>query len=129
MKKQPEYNLQVMVCNYLKYQHQNVLFLSDTVANLRMTFPQLARNKKIQKKDFHCPDVLILEPNKKYHGLFIELKIETPFKKTGELKKSNHLQGQQKTINELNSKGYFACFSWSFEQTKDIIDNYLNDTL
>jgi glycerophosphoryl diester phosphodiesterase len=126
-KRQPEYELQVALCNYLSYQYKDLLFLSDTIASLKLTPSQANRNKKIQKSGFSCPDLLILEPRNGYCGLFIELKIETPFKKNGEIKAStnDHLKNQLEAINKLNEKGYFACFSWGFDMTKEIIDNYL----
>lgn len=121
-----EFTLQQQVSKYLKYQYPTVMFLSDTVANLKLTETQKKRNKSIQCQNFKCPDILILEPNEDYKGLFIELKIDTPFKKNGEIKasKNDHLKNQLKTITELNSKGYYACFSWSFDMTKKIIDTY-----
>ena len=125
MKKQPEFQLQKAVCKYLNYQYPNVLYLSDTIASVKLTIPQSIRNASIQKQGFKTPDLIILQPNRKYNGLFIELKIKTPFKKNGELLKNEHLEAQQKTIDDLNERGYYACFSWSFEMTKEIIDNYL----
>lgn len=122
-----EYHLQKQVCQYLQFQYPDVEFLSDTVASVKLNFGQQQRNKAIQKPNFKCPDVVILEPRGKYHGLLIELKKDTPFLKDGVTLKSNeHLEGQQKTITKLINKGYFACFSWSFEMTKKIIDDYMN---
>jgi hypothetical protein len=122
-----EYDLQVAVCRYLSYQYPDVEYMSDTIANLKLTQTQASRNKKIQKNGFKCPDILILEPRNNFSGLFIELKLETPFKKDGQIKAStnDHLQGQLETIEKLNTKGYKACFSWGFDMTKEIIDNYL----
>lgn len=120
-----EYNLQKTVCTYIALQYPKVLFLSDTIASVRLTIPQQVRNKKIQKDGFKCPDLLILEPRKGYSGLFIELKTKSPYKKNGELYKNEHLEGQQKTINELNSKGHKAVFAWEFESIQKIIDDYL----
>jgi hypothetical protein len=125
MKQQLEYQLQKQICQYLELQYPEVLFLSDTIASVRLTIPQQLRNKAIQKKNFACPDLLILEPRKAFNGLFIELKTKTPFKKNGELLKSDHLKRQAKTIEELNKKGYLSQFSWGFEMTKELIDNYL----
>lgn len=131
MKKQPEYNMQVAICNYLSVQYSKVLFLTDTIASVRLTMPQQQRNKKVQKKDFHCPDLLILEPMGNFSGLLIELKTETPFKKDGSIKVSqnDHLLHQQESINKLIDKGYYACFIWSFEEAKKLIDIYLNNKL
>jgi hypothetical protein len=123
-----EYDLQVAVCRYLSYQYPEILFTSDTIANLKLTQAQASRNKKIQKTGFSTPDLLILEPRNGFSGLLIELKIDTPFKKDGQIKasKDNRLENQLKAINSLNAKGYKSCFSWSFDMTKEIIDNYLN---
>lgn len=120
-----EYDLQKRVCAYIEWKYPNVLFLSDTIANIRLTAPQQTRNKAIQKKGFKCPDLLILQPNEQYKGLFIELKQNSPFKRDGLLKSNEHLQGQQLSIDRLNELGYYACFAWSFDMTKQIIDDYL----
>lgn len=125
MKNQPEYELQKAICYYLETQYKDVLFLSDTVASVKLTFPQQARNKKVQKSGFACPDLLILEPRNGYSGLLIELKAKSPLKKNGELLKSEHLEKQQRTIDKLNKKGYLSMFSTGFDETKKIIDNYL----
>jgi hypothetical protein len=125
--KHDEYELQRQISWYLHVQYYNVLFLSDTIANLKLTKMQAIRNKKIQKEGFKTPDLLILEPRNGYSGLFIELKIATPFKKDGTIKAStkDHLKGQLESIEKLNQKGYKACFAVGFEETKKIIDDYL----
>lgn len=125
--KHDEFELQVAISRYLSYQYPDVLFMSDTIANMKLTLIQGARNKKIQKANFKIPDLLILEPRNGKCGLFIELKLETPFKKDGTIKAStkDHLKGQMESIELLNSKGYESCFSWGFEMTKNIIDDYL----
>lgn len=125
--KHQEFDLQVAVSKYLSYQYPEVLFMSDTIANLKLTPMQAGRNKKIQKVGLKLPDLLILEPRNGQSGLFIELKLETPFKKDGSIKASanDHLKGQMESLWELSKKGYKACFSWSFEMTKNIIDEYL----
>ena len=126
-KNQPEFELQKAVCQYISMQYPKVLFLSDTIASVKLTIPQQVRNTQIQKKGFKTPDLLIFEPNKDFKGLFIELKVKSPFKKDGTLLKDEHLEGQHKTIKDLKSKGYYACFSWSFEMTVIIIINYMQN--
>ena len=127
--KHNEYNLQKQVCQYLNYQHPDVFYLSDTIASLKLSIPQQVRNNAIQKKNFHCPDLLILEPNNTYKGLFIELKTATPYKLNGEIKASSkdHLLNQQNTILKLNEKGYKSFFAWEFEKIIKEIDKYLKD--
>lgn len=126
MKKQPEYNLQVQICRYLVLQYPNVLFMSDTVAQVKLTMPQAVRNKAIQKPNFKCPDLIIFEPIGGNAGLFIELKAESPYKKNCELKSNEHLQGQFDTMQLLRRKGYVCEFAWTFDMAKKIIDDYLN---
>ena len=103
-----------------------MLFLSDTIASVKLTIAQQNRNKKKKKNNFKTPDLLIFEPKGNFSGLFIELKVKSPFKKNGEIFKDEHLEGQLKTINVLKSKGYYACFSWSFEMTISIINQYMS---
>ena len=126
MKNQPEFQLQKMICKFLDLQYPKVLYLSDTVASVKLTIPQQVRNKSIQKVGFKCPDLLILEPRNGYAGLFIELKTKSPFKKNGELLKNDHVEEQFKTIQDLNQKGYKALFSWDFDQCKSIIEQYFS---
>lgn len=123
-----EYDLQVAVCRYLSYQYPDVDYMSDTIANLKLSKTQASRNKKIQKNGFKCPDLIIFEPRNNFSGLFIELKLQSPFKKDGQIKAStnDHLKGQLETIEKLKAKGFSAHFSWGFDMTKEIIDNYLN---
>jgi hypothetical protein len=125
--KHEEYDLQKAVALYISYQYPDVDFMSDTIASIKLTERQASRNKLIQKSGFKCPDILILEPRSGYHGLLIELKIETPFKKDGTIKASSkdHLKLQQESLIKLTSKGYKAEFSWGFDMTKKIIDEYL----
>lgn len=125
--KHEEFDLQVAISRYLSYQYPDVIFMSDTIASLKLTKMQASRNKKIQKNGFKTPDLLILEARNGFNGLFIELKIETPFKKDGSIKASqnDHLKGQMESIGLLNSKGYKACFGVGFDETKKIIDEYL----
>ena len=141
--KHEEYILQKALCRYLEVEYPDVFFLSDTIANLQLNALQAGRNKAIQKNDFSCPDLLILEPKNGYSGLFLELKLETPFKKDGSIKKQmvkkyqwvgkkkilvseyNHLEKQAKSIEALNKKGYNASFSVGFDESKEKIDNYL----
>lgn len=127
--KHEEYELQKSIARYLSYQYPDVDFMSDTIASIKLTKTQAGRNKLIQKNGFKCPDLLILEPRKGHCGLFIELKIETPFKKDGSIKASqkDHLLLQNECLKKLSNKGYYAVFSWGFDMTKQIIDEYLNE--
>jgi hypothetical protein len=127
--KHEEIELQKAVARYLSYQYPDVDFMSDTISCLKITKLQGARNKLIQKNGFKCPDMLIFEARKGYFGLFIELKNQSPFKKDGTIKASqkDHLKLQNECLQKLSSKGYYAVFSWGFDMTKKIIDEYLKE--
>jgi len=122
-----EYILQKAVCKFLNKNYPEVLFVSDTIGNVKLNQFQASRNKEIQDEDFKCPDLLILEPNKFYKGLFIELKIKSPFKNNGELLKNNHLEAQQKSINDLISNVYCTFFKWEFDDIKELINWYIKN--
>jgi len=125
--KHPEFILQQQVCKYLNLQYPTILYLSDTVASVKLTMPQATRNKSIQKQGFKTPDLIVFHPNKYFHGLFLELKVKSPYQKNGQIYSDEHLQEQQDTLNDLSKLGYWAGFAWTFEMAKGIIDNYLAD--
>ena len=103
--------------------------MSDTIASVKLTERQAGRNKSIQCPNFKCPDLLIFASRvvdgERFSGLFIELKVETPYKKDGELKKNEHIEAQSNDLDNLASEGYFTTFAWGFEMTRGIIDKYL----
>jgi hypothetical protein len=121
----PEFELQKKFCKYINLKHPNILFSSDTIANLSLTKQQQGRNKAIQKEGFHCPDVIFFEPVDNFHGLFIELKVVTPYKKDGTLKKNEHLENQWKTIVALRKRGYSANFATGFDEAVEQLERYL----
>jgi hypothetical protein len=137
-----EYKLQVAVCKFLEMQYPEAIFYSDSISNINLTVPQRVRNKAIQKKNFSCPDLLILEPRNGFHGLALELKKESPYKLNGELKKQvvkvtnkekkvieiyDHLQEQECALRTLKSKGYQAHFCWSLDMAVKLINDYMRE--
>ena len=131
-----EERIQQAVCDWLKLQYPKVIFKSD-LSGIKLTIGQAIKCAKGRSSAGFC-DLDILEPTQHYHGLYIELKKEIPFKKDGDLKKMirtrtvkglkvkyDHLQEQQDMINSLKSRGYYACFAWSFDMVKDVIVKYL----
>ena len=121
-----EYLLQKEVCKFLDINYPDVMYMSDTIANVKLTLPQQARNKAIQKEGFKCPDLIIFEPKGMYKGFFIELKIKSPFKKDGGLYKNDHLKAQERTMLDLNKKGYLCFFAWNIKQVQDLINYYMH---
>ena len=122
-----EYNLQKNLCRYLDLKYPKILYMSDTIANLKLSIVQAVRNKAIQKDCFKCPDLLIFEPRNGFNGLFIEIKIKSPFKKNGEILKNEHLEGQYATIQRLNELGYMAWFGVGFDECVKIIEKYMSN--
>jgi hypothetical protein len=120
-----EYNLQKQVCKWLNLQHSKLLYVSD-MAGINIGGMYGSLNAAVQKPNFKKLDITILEPSGIYHGLFIELKTETPFTKKGTLKKNDHLYSQAETMEQLRAKGYCCHFAWTLEQVQEIVNNYLN---
>jgi hypothetical protein len=122
-----EESLQIMVAEYLRVKHPDVIFHSDFSAGCKLTLGQAVRNKKMQcgKK---YPDMFIAEPVPNYAGLYLELKKEGSkvFKSDGTLYASEHLKAQNETLLALRTKGYKAVFAIGYDATLRIIDNYLS---
>jgi hypothetical protein len=124
--KHPEYHLQKQACQWLNLQHPALLWMTDTIAAVKLTMGQAVRNKAVQKPGFKCPDLIIFQPNTIYNGLFIELKSESPYLKSGKLSSDKHIQGQADTMEQLRAKGYCCHFAWTLEQVQEIVNEYLS---
>lgn len=62
------------------------------------------------------PDILIFQPNARYHGLFIEMK---------RLKDGRVKPDQEKFKDRLNQLGYLSVICKGFDEAKTVIDEYL----
>ena len=73
------------------------------------------------------PDLAILEKRNGFGGLFLELKPEGTklYKKDGS-PITPHIQEQFDCLLKLNLKGYKTGFGIGFDNTKKLIDDYLN---
>jgi len=148
----PEDIITIDLATYTKMQYPEVIFTH--VANERKT--KTSTNSKgrnfsyegnlLKKKGVRrgVSDMLYFEPRGIYHGLFIEIKVDSPFKRNGELKAGNvrkksslhsylngesveksHLEIQHEFIQKMNERGYYACFAVGYEQCQEILDKYL----
>ena len=107
-----EKNFQVSAMNYLSLKgYLSVHTPNEVKGSVQF---HVKRKKEGLKKGF--PDISVLEPSKGYNGLFIELKVKYN-------KPSDH---QIKWIKDLNKRGYFACWTNSFDEFKHIVDSYFN---
>lgn len=117
MNKHPEYDIQCMIAEYLDFHPRHPLYCA-TVGGVRLTIGQATKMKK-QGYRKGIPDILIFEP-KFYpftdsHGLFLEVKAPDgrPSPEQNEWKK------------RLESRGYKHHFVYSFDEARNIIDEYL----
>jgi hypothetical protein len=115
----------------MQYPNQQHLFKVnyDRGTDIKQAVLQMSMNIRIS--DY--PDIFLAIPKKEgnriYCGLYIEMKrtgLTVLNKRTKAIKKDKHLQGQNKFLNELNDLGYFAVFGLGFENTKQLIINYMN---
>ena len=113
----PEAELRRMLARWLQYQYPNVIYRFDLAADLKLTMGQARKHKELHPKRGY-PDLFIAEPRGKYHGMYVELKADgnSPYKRNGELKKSEHLIEQEVMLNKLNSRGYAAEFACGFDE-------------
>jgi hypothetical protein len=118
-----EKTLHRQVCEYLKKAYPKVIFNTD-MAGIKLSIGQAKQVKNLRSSNAF-PDIAIYESSKGIHGLFLELKSDCPYKKSGELKTDAHLKEQEHMLIELAERGYLAFFAWEFQQAKMIIDSYL----
>lgn len=118
-----EEQIQKQIFQYLELQYPDVIAISEP-SGLRVSMGLAMKLKSLRTSGTHL-DVYLLEPNKWYHGLIIELKAKNIYKKDGTLLKDPHLQDQQRMIDRLVKKGYKAKFAVGFDEAKKIIDEYL----
>lgn len=122
-----EKQLHTQVCKYLDLKYPDVIYTSDP-SGMRVSIGLIMEIKAKRCKRYAIPDLIILHPNKIYKGLIIEIKrsLSEIVTKSGEMRKSKHIQDQLRTLKKLQSLGYAAIFGVSFEQMKSVIDEYFN---
>ena len=113
------------VCRYISNNYPDILFTTD-LSGIYL-HPTTAKKIKHLKSCRGFPDIFILQPNKNFKVLFIELKKtgEKIFKKDGSYK-TEHLQEQSQVIQRLNNLGYLATFCIGFDSAIETIDIYLS---
>ena len=123
-----EESLAQKVSKWLAIQHKNIIYRFDVGADVKLSIPQATKLARLQGRwSKGYPDLLILKPNKRHAGLFIELKMTSPYKKDGQLKKDKHLETQANMHTKLREAGYYATFATGFDEVKDIISEYLEE--
>ncbi len=120
-----EETVHLQVCRYISIQYPHVLFNTD-LSGIKLTQGQAVKAKRMRAcRAF--PDIVIYEPRKGYHGLFLELKREGTrlLKKDGTIVSNAHIQEQEEMLKNLRKRGFKAEFAIGFDQAKGIIDSYL----
>lgn len=121
-----EENLQIAVCNYLRYQYPNVEFMCDLASGMKLTMGQAVKAQRMRSTK-GWPDLFIAAPSGAYHGLFIELKREGErLKKKDGSWASEHIEWQNTIHEKLLRTGYMACFAVGFDEAKKVIDDYFS---
>lgn len=124
-----EKQLHKAICRYIDLQYPDVIYLSDP-SGMRVTPGLMMEIKAKRCKRYALPDLIILHPNKHYKGMMIEIKkdLSQIVTKSGDIRKSKHVQDQLRTLERLQELGYAAIFGVSFEQMKSAINQYMNET-
>jgi hypothetical protein len=119
-----EQRLQNAVCDYIRAQYPNVLFMVSA-SGFNTDNRKGAQLARMQNPSKGWPDLFIAS-NNHYAGLFIELKPEkASLKKKDGTWASDHIENQSKVHNMLNARGYKAEFAVGFDEAKKLIDSYL----
>ena len=121
----PEQQMHRSLCAWLKIAYPCAYFDSDP-SGLRVSVGLRAILKSTRSNHAHL-DLFIAEPRGQYHGMFIELKSKTPFKKDGTLKKDAHLESQAQTMANLTTRGYYCIHAWNVDDAIKEIRWYLNN--
>lgn len=119
-----EYQEQVALCTYLRYQYPRLIFFSD-LSGVRLPMG-LAKKIAPLKCSRGIPDMFLAHPAHGLHGLFVELKRTGTklYKKDGTYK-DERLERQAQILESLRADGYRAEFCLGYKDAKALIDWYL----
>lgn len=125
--KQEEYHLHKIVCKWLKIQYPKIVFFSD-LSGIKLTIGQAKKIKELKSSN-GIPDLFIAFNNKKYSGLFIELKksYDEIYDMKGRLRRNEHLKNQLFIHNLLAQQNFKVEFVWNFDGAVKLINNYINE--
>lgn len=123
-----EQMMALKLANWLKREQSGIIYRFDLAADLKLTIGQAKRNKQLNRFTKY-PDLFIAETTKSFSGLYIELKAtrEDLYKKNGDFKKSDHIEGQRVMLQLLRQRGFKAEFACGLEEAKTMILNYMKE--
>ena len=123
MRANPEYRVYKSIATYLTLQYPRVIYHFDPTG-LNLSKAQAGMLKAIQK-DKGYPDLFIIEPRNRFHGLFLEIKPEgTKLLKKDLTPVNPHVQEQYNYLSILRGLGFDAHFAVGFDDAKKKIDTY-----
>lgn len=129
MARNKEQRIAIQLSQWLQKEHKNLLWRFDLAADLKLTIGQAKKNKDLNPHTKY-PDFYLCEPRGQYAGLYLELKVdrwEVFNKKSGEMKNTEHIQGQRIMRDILRLKGYKAEFALGLEDAKRHIAEYIKE--
>ena len=120
-----EEQVHLQVCAYIRAKYPKVMFNTD-LSGIRLTMG-LAKKVKNMRSNKGFPDLVIYEPKQGWKACFIELKKDgiRLLKRDGSFV-NEHIEYQNKVIEALKERGYYATFAIGFDDAKYIIDKYLS---
>lgn len=117
-----EDNLQIACINWFKYQYPNTLITSFPAGYVFAGTQQQRKRTGKRMNDMGyrkgIPDLFIIHPNNRFHGLFIELKTE----------KGNVSKEQKEMLKRLDELGYFTSICRSLDDFMFTVNSYLHET-
>lgn len=126
MQKPLESTIHKQICDYIKLQYPDVMFVTD-LSGIKLTIGQAVKLKSLRSTRA-WPDLFIAKPNSRYCGMFLEIKRDSieVYRKDGSLKTNiQHVKEQSDVLDKLCSKKYFANFACGFDEAKEMIDKYM----
>jgi len=118
--------IQMMLCDFVKYQYPGAIFVSDSSGEHRQNMGQRLRAKRL-RSTVGYPDWFLAEPKGIYHGCFLELKQEGyKLRKSTKPEWVNpHVEAQADCHDKLRERGYFVTFAIGLEDAIDWVRQYM----
>lgn len=106
---------------WFKLKYPGVLIVASANGGSR----NIIEAKNLKKTGVYAgiPDLQIFKACRGFHGLLIEMKAP----QTNKSAKGKLTKLQQECLNYLNDNGYHAVAAWGFEESRKVIDWYLNE--
>lgn len=124
-----EFNIQKQIFEWANLnikKYPELRLLNSSLNGVKLTSKIAGKKAKLSGMKKGYPDLFLPIAKKDFHGLFIELKRDE--NKALNIKKGVLSKEQKQWINDLNKQGYLAVVCYGFENTKNVILNYLHET-